>query len=308
LFVEKNSSATQNYVRKGFMAESVTRSEKDHQEQVHAAVQAAVVEKNIQAPAASMDEHASIVSPAPVIWTPRFIVLFFLVCVTGLSLASILTQSWLNGYFAGFWVLLAFTALNFGGWFALALAARTSWARIGAIFGCAWSVFEAISFLMSLLAVNPQAPIIAHLNAATNSALLGCYVALSINRTAFRRWDSWFFRIAFVLGAIAIPLIYLLVPADIRELYLLETITAAVELYLCIFVWWLRPSCWQAQPLPTFLFGIAPVILLLLALPDFADKEANFFFSQIVLLCILLAVIRTLQGEYRYSQSKRGVK
>jgi hypothetical protein len=285
------------------MAESVTRSEHDREEQSRATGQAAVAEKNVQIPA-SMDGHNSTASTKPAIWTPRFIVIFFLVSVTGLSLGSILTQGWLNGYYAGSWVLLAYTALTFGGWLAVALAARTLWARIGAVFGCVWSIFQATSFLMNLLAVNPQAPIIAHLNAATNIALLGSYVSLSINRTAFRRWDGWFFRLAFVLGAIAIVLIYLLIPADIRAPQILETITAAVALYLCISVWWLRPSCWQAQPSLTFLFGIAPVILLLLALPGLADSEANFFFTQMVLLCILLAVIRTLQGERRYSRAK----
>jgi hypothetical protein len=286
------------------MAESVTRPEHDREEHPRAAVQAAVAEKNFQAPAASTDRHISTSAAAPIIWTPRFIVTFFLVSVTGLSLGSILTQGWLNGYYAGSWVLLAYTTLAFGGWLAVAFAARTLWARIGAIFGCIWSIFQAISFLMNLLAVNPQAHIIAHLNAATNIALLGCYVSLSINRTTFRRWDGWFFRLAFVLGAIAIALIYLLMPAAIRTPHLLETITAAVALYLCIFVWWLRPSCWRAQPSPAFFFGIAPVILLLLAIPDLADKEANFFFTQVALLCILLAVIRTFQGERRHSRAK----
>jgi hypothetical protein len=286
------------------MAESVTRPENDREEHPRAAVQAAVAEKNIQAPAALTDGKISTAPTAPIIWTPRFIVIFFLVGVTGLSLGSILTQGWLNGYYAGSWVLLAYTVLTFGGWLAVAFAARTSWARMGAIFGCTWSIFEAISFLMNLLAVNPQARIIGHLNAATNIALLGCYVSLSINRTTFRRWDGWFFRLAFVLGAIAIALIYLLIPSNIRAPYLLETITAAVALYLCIFVWWLRPSCWRAQPSPTFFFGIAPVILLLLAIPGLADKEANFFFTQMVLLCVLLGVIRTLQGERRHSRAK----
>jgi hypothetical protein len=287
------------------MAESVTRSEKDRQQQLHTAAQAAVVEQDSETTAASMEDHGP---SAPIIWTPRFIVLFFLVGVTGLSLASALTQGWLNGYYAGPLVLLAFTALIFGAWLTTALAARTVWARTGAIFGCIWSIFEAISLLMNLLAVNPQAPIIAHLNAATNSALLGCYLSLSINRTAFRRWDNWFFRLAFVLGAIAIALIYFLVPADMRSHHLLVTTIAAVELYLCMFVWWLRPSCWRAQPSPTLFFGVAPFILLLLAIPGFAEGEANFFFSQVALLCILLAVIRTLQGERRHSRSNKSVK
>lgn len=280
------------------MAESATRSEKDHNEKLIEAT-GIRAEGDHERVDASTDRYIAINRPI-VIWTPRFITAFVLTLVAGLSAASLLTQGWLNGYYPGDWVLLAFVALIFVAWIAVAACARSFWARIGAIAGCVWSIFTGISFVMNLLAVDPQSAIIAQLNAATNSALLGCYLCLSINRTSLHRWDGRFFRFAPLLGACVIAAIYLLTPAATRSWQSLESTTAAVMLYLAIFVWWLRPSCWKTQPGPTFLFGIAPIILLILAIPNSVNGEGNFFFSQVVLLCLLLGVIRILQCEIRH--------
>jgi hypothetical protein len=77
----------------------------------------------------------------------------------------------------------------------------------------------------------------------------------------------------------------------------LESVTAAVLLFFCIFIWWLRPSCWRSIPGPTSLFGLTPIILLLFAVPDTSNDGANFFFTQVALLSLLLGLMRMVQGE-----------
>lgn len=234
--------------------------------------------------------------PTSYIWTPRFIGIFALVLIVGLSSASLLTRGWVNNFYRGEWVLLVQTAGLFCCWSAGVVLARSQWVRLGSIFGCIWTLFTATSFVINLLPVNFQFALAAHLNAATNSALLCSYICLSIARVPFRRWDSWFFKIGPIVGIGAIVATRILSLSSVRTL---EGPIAAVALFFCVLVWWLRPSCWSSQPSPTLLFGLAPLLLILLTIANAADAEANFFFSQIVLLCILLGVIRVLQGELR---------
>lgn len=233
-----------------------------------------------------------------VIWTPRFIVLFFLTLIVGLSLESLLTQGWLNGFYKAEWVLLAHTALIFACMILLVIRARSLWMRVGGIFGCIWAVFTGADFVASLLSVNAGSGTVVQLYAAMSSALLGTYICLSTNHVQFRRWDSWFFRLAHLLGGSAIAILYFHLGGG-HPLKILANATATVELYLCIFIWWLRPSCWRCQPCPTFLFGIAPLILLLQPVIKATDLSTYFFFSQVELLCLLLGVMRVLQGEVR---------
>lgn len=236
---------------------------------------------------------------SPIIWTPRFILIFGLTLVAGLSTATLLTEGWLNKFYAGEWILLSYIALLSGGWIAVMVRARSPWMRIGGIFGGIWGFLTGISYILGLLTVDPHSPIIAHLNAATNSALLGAYICFSITRTPLRRWDTLFFRFAPIIGGCTIILIFLLIPAVDRSLSKLESTIAGVTLYLCLLVWWLRPSCWKAQPGPTFLFGLAPVILLILAIPGAITTDANFFYTQVMLLSTLLGILRVVQGENR---------
>ncbi|HEU5226922.1 MAG TPA: hypothetical protein VFU49_03845 [Ktedonobacteraceae bacterium] len=238
------------------------------------------------------------------IWTPRFIIIFGLALVVGLSTAALLTEGWTSKFFVGEWVLLAYMALLAGGWIALLVWTRSPWIRIGATFGGLWTILMSISYILSLLTVDPQSPIIAHLNAATTSALLGAYICLSINRTSLRLWDNLFFRFAPMIGAGIAILIFLLMPAENRSLSSFESIIAGVMFYLCVLVWWLRRSCWQTQPGPTFLFGIAPVIQLLLAIPGVITPDANFFFTQVMLLSILLGILRIIQSERILSKAR----
>lgn len=235
-----------------------------------------------------------------VIWTPRFIVLFALTFVVGLSAESLFTTGWLNSYYPGGWVLLGHVALIFGCWITVVLVTHSWWTRIGALFSCIWALFITINLIVNLHAVDPSSPILGHLNAAMSSALLGAYICLSIEHTRLRSWDTWFFILAPILGSCAVPLMYFLTPADNRSLSTIESDVAAVAIFLCIFVWWIRPSCWRAQPGPTLLFGIAPTIVLLLSIPNIATKEANFFLGQVSLLCLLLGAIRILQCELRH--------
>src|SRR5262245_20155321 len=93
---------------------------------------------------------------SPIIWTPRFIIVFFLLLTTGLSGASILTRGWLNGYYQAGWVLLAYTAVNLGSWISVSICARSPWVRLGGIFGCLWAILMGLAFAMSAFAIDPD--------------------------------------------------------------------------------------------------------------------------------------------------------
>jgi len=283
------------------MTDGITQSTEDQDQKM-----ASIVDRE---PESAIDtaepQSGKLISKAQssIIWTPRFILIFGLTLVVGLSMASLLTEGWMNRYYAGEWVLLSYIVLLAAGWIALIARTHSPWMRIGGIFGGTWAFLTAISYILSLLSVDPQSPIIAHLNAATNSALLGAYICLSINRTPLRRWDTLFFRFAPIIGGCIIILIYLFNPGGNHSLSSLESTMAGVTLYLCLLVWWLRPSCWKMQPGPTFLFGIAPLILLILAIPGAITPDANLFYSQVVLLSLLLGILRTVQGEIRLTAS-----
>lgn len=233
----------------------------------------------------------------PIIWTPRFIATFTLVLIGGLSVASLLTQGWLNNYYRAEWVLLAWTVLVTGFWIAMIVRGQAIWIRIAGGFGCFWSLFTAINCILTWLAVDSSLPIVAYLNAATNIALFGTYICLSVAYTPLSRWDTWFFRFLPIVGILLVLTIFLFMPPDLRTFSHLASIIAAVALYFSLTVWWLRPTCWRVQPGPTFLFSMAPLILLILALPHIARAETNFFFTQVIFLCLLLGAIRVLHCE-----------
>jgi hypothetical protein len=215
-------------------------------------------------------------------------------------MANILTQAWLNGYYSSDWAFQAYAAPIFGCWIALLLRARSPWVRMGAIFGCIWSIFSSISFVLDLFSVSPHSLIVAHLNAAMYSALLGSYICLSIARTPMYRWDSWFFRLVPILSGSTIVVAYFLAPTQPPALDYLEHVIALVALSLSVIVWWIRPSCWRTQPGPTLLFGLVPFILVLFAIPNAATLETFFFFTLAMLLSLLLGIMRLLQCELRH--------
>lgn len=242
-------------------------------------------------------ETQQAVPEQPIIWTPRFIVIFALALVVGLSAEGLLSEGWANRFYPGGWILLIHALLALGLWTFILVRARSWWIRIGAIFACIWGLFACLNALMEMQVLDSSPAIIAHLNAATCSALLGAYICLSLDRTPLHRWDAWFFSLALVFGSGAVALFYFLNPVESRSLAVLEGDLSATALFLCIFVWWLRPSCWKARPGPTFLFGTAPAILLFLAIPRVVDRSTNLFLTQIVFLCIILGIMRLVQCE-----------
>jgi len=256
-----------------------------------------------------------------VIWTPSFIVIFALTLVTGLSAEGLLTEGWLSSFYTGQWIFQVHVILISLCWLAILVLARSSWIRIGSIFGCIWALFMTLNISITAILADSTSPVLVHVNAATCIALLGSYICLSINKTPLSRLDAWFFGLAPIIGSIAVALIYHLTPAHARSLNILENAIATVALLLSLLVWWIRPTSWKVQPGPAFLFGSVPILLLLLGIsnttgfvrfsmsnfflthvvlyPGPLTDEAHFFYAQVALLCLLLGTMRVLQHERR---------
>jgi hypothetical protein len=264
------------------------------------------------------------ISRTPIVWTPRFIIIFALVLVLGLSIESLLTQGWLDGYYSGIWVFQVHIICVCLSWIALLILTHSNWIRIGSIFGIIWALFMTIH--ISIYSLNIELSLRVHtlLNAATCITLLGAYICLSIDKTPINRLDAWLFGLAPLIVCIVVTIIYFLTPSSERSLYSLENAIASTALVLSFLVWWARPTSWKSQPGLTFLFGCVPLIPLILALyaKDFnpsnyfvakvlsgpissiATNEANFFFSQVALLCLCLGLIRVIQFQ-RVSTTKK---
>jgi hypothetical protein len=257
------------------------------------------------------------VSRTQIIWTPRFIVIFALTLVLGLSIESLLTQGWLNGYYSGLGVFQVHVVFVCLGWLALLALTHSSWIRIGSIFGIIWALFMTIHIIIYSLNTDLALRVYALINAATCIALLGSYICLSIDKTPINRLDAWLFGLAPIVVCIVVTLIYFLTPANERSLTTLENAIASTALILSLLVWWIRPTSWKSQPGPTFLFGCVPLILLILALsakefnpsnyflakvlsrpiPYLLANDSNFFFSQVALLFLFFGIMRVLQFE-----------
>lgn len=236
---------------------------------------------------------------ATIIWTPRFIVLFALTLAIGLTGDCLFALGYGIRIIEPGWVLLGHAVLIAGCFCGIVRSARSRWIRLGGIFGCLWIIFTCLSFSLTLIAFNHGSPAIAYLNAAMTSALLGTYICFSLKKTRLTRWDSWFFGIAIVVS-LCLPIIsYLFMPVTTRSLAAIESSVAAINLVLCILVWWLRPSCWHKQPGTTFLLGMTPFILLLLAIPSIGRGQINFFLSEVALLSLLLGTMRVWQAALK---------
>ena len=252
-----------------------------------------------------------------IIWTPRFIITFFLTLVLGLSIESLLAQGWLHGDYSGLWVFQTYVIFVCLGWLTLLVLTHSSWLRIGSTFGIIWSLFMTMHIIIYSLNTELSLQVHALINAATCIALLGSYICLSIDKMPINRLDAWLFGLAPLIVCIVVALIYFLTPANARSLNTLENAIASTALILSLFVWWIRPTLWQSQPGPTFLFGCVPLILLILALsakefnpsnyflarvlsgpiPSLLTNESNFFFSQVALLFLFLGIMRVIQFE-----------
>src|SRR2546422_11007577 len=123
------------------MAESITQPEMDHpSDEVVETVEIAptsnthVSENSIQPLEDSLELSLSHDS-APIIWTPRFIVIFALTLVVGLSVASLLTQGMVNANYPPQAVLLTLVMLALAGCITVVLLASSLPVRMGSIFG-----------------------------------------------------------------------------------------------------------------------------------------------------------------------------
>src|SRR5438552_2084954 len=257
------------------------------------------------------------VSHTQIIWTPRFIIIFALTLVLGLSIESLLTQGWLDGSYTGLWIFQVYVIIACLGWITLLVLTHSSWIRIGGIFGIIWALFMTLHITIYSLNTDLALHVHALLNAATCIALLGSYICLSIDKTPINRLDAWLFGLTPLIVCFVVILIYFLTPAYERSLTTLENAIASTALILSLLVWWIRPTSWKSQPGPTFLFGCVPLILLILALsakefnpsnyflakvlgrpiPYLVTNDSNFFFSQVALLCLFLGIMRVLQSE-----------
>ncbi|HEX6481990.1 MAG TPA: hypothetical protein VF043_24365 [Ktedonobacteraceae bacterium] len=303
------------------MAESVTQPGTDHIEEPEAATREskATGEKALSTDGLNAPNTV-------VIWTPIFMVTFALTFVVGCSVEALLAEGWLTHYYLGQWIMQVHIIVAGILWLALAVLARSVWVRSGGIFGCIWAIFMSIDILIISISGSSASPLIPHVNPAICIALFGAYICLSMNEVPFHRWDAWFFGLAPIGGILMVVLTFFLTPGDARNLELVEGYVAMTALILSTLVWWLRPSCWKAQPGPTFFFGIAPLILLLLAISNTGFNpsnfflaqvvlgppststitEANFFFSEIVLLCLILGAMRVLRSQFTRSQRDQG--
>lgn len=263
------------------------------------------------------DEKDAVVLPeeAPVIWTPRFIVLFAVTLAFGLSLESLITQAWAIRWFTGTWVFLGHIALVSAGWITLLRVSHSRWVRFGAVFGLIFVTFVAINIIIQAILFQPSNYLLAHVNVVTFLALLGCCICLTIDRLPMGRWDAWLLGLAPILGIVLLIPVYIL-KSDL-SLAGLENSIAVVALILSTLIWWMRPTCWRNAPGPTLLFGFVPLLLLMLdviyvgngsfnffpvhvtlsASATFTTRQTVFFFSQVLLLCLLLAVTRLIQSE-----------
>ena len=252
-----------------------------------------------------------------VIWTPRFIVLFVATLALGLSLESLLTQGWAIRWFTGIWIFLGHLALVGAGWIILTKVTRSRWMRLGAAFGLLFVAFVTINVLLQAIQFQPSSYLLAHINVVTFLALAGCSLCLTIDRLPVGRWDAWVLGLTPVLGVVLLVPIYIL-RAE-RSMAGLENSISIVALILSTLIWWIRPTCWRNVPGPTFLFGCVPLLLLFLdvgyvgsgsfnffpvhvtqtATATFSSRQTVFFFSQVVLLILLLAIMRLVQAEKR---------
>ena len=252
-----------------------------------------------------------------VIWTPRFIILFAATLALGLSLESLLTQGWALRWFTGIWIFPGHLVLVSAGWIILLRVSRSRWMRLGAIFGLIFVAFVSINIILQVIMFQPSNYLLAHVNVVTFLALAGCSICLAIDRLPVGRWDAWVLGLTPVLGVVLLVPVYIL--RSDRSLAGLENSISVVALLLGTLIWWIRPTCWRNAPGPTLLFGSVPLLLLLLniayigsgsynffplhvtesASATFSSRQTVFFFSQVVLLCLLLAIMRLVQSEKR---------
>lgn len=298
------------------MPERVTQT--DHNQEPGTAVEGAKQEQALELETARTGEPPENAPDAThsIIWTPRFLLAFALLLVVGTSADSLLASGWSTGLFAGMgqWFLLGHIILAAGGWLMLGILTRSRWIRLSCVFGGVCAVFLVLTLFTTLAGVDPASPSQAYINVAACTALLGAYIGLSIEGTLLSAWDYWLFLLLPILGAIGVTLTYVLTPQ--ASIITTENAVAATTVIAACLVWWARPSCWKRAPGPTFLFGVVPLLQLLMAmlnnsLHNFFFLQAlaphistnanlsNFFFGEFILLCLFLGCMRLAKSEIR---------
>lgn len=228
-------------------------------------------------------------------WTPRFIIVFTLTVITGLSAASILTEAWMNNHYQSSLILSGYIVVIIISLTVLARSTSSLWVCLGTLFGYLWAIFSLITFFLPTS--GPISLIRTQLLAAASSTLLGFSICLSTHRTPIRRWDTLLFWLAPPLGACILIIYVLLHPVHNAHVRGLLDTTTTVLLAFASGIWWLRPSCWRSQAHPTFLFGLAPLIIIFTMYWVGDAIGTLLFLAQLTLLCILLSIIHVIQGE-----------
>jgi hypothetical protein len=249
-------------------------------------------------PEARQESLSTAGSQPAIIWTPRFILFFSLLLILSLSLTSILAELWRNTGYPTDRVVLAYTVPVLICWIALLVRTRSGWIRAGAIFCLIWTLLKACNAIFGMLNIDTRSPALLHLNAATGSALLATYVCLALPHMPISHWDRWLLRLLPLVGAGLMVWLYAQSGQRTWSWYAVERVVYSTLLYVSLFLWWLRPSCWKAQPGLTLLLGAIPLIqAILYATRDTAPPTTLYFFSLIIPLTMLLAGIRLFQGE-----------
>ena len=233
----------------------------------------------------------------PVVWTPRFIVLFASLLALGLSLASILTQIWLNGILPADAILLFYTAFALGGSLLIVFRLRSLWMRIGGMLAFTWSLLMGLHFALPMVSrLDPHTALVAHLDIATQCAFLGAATCFT-SSLPFRRWDTWFFCLLPLVGVAIVGLCVWFTPTKLPFGGFKESIVVTALLYLGVIIWWLRPANWRVQPGVTFLAGTIPLLQIIFTGSGYHNSDVSFFMTQVLLLLFFLLSLRILQGE-----------
>lgn len=234
----------------------------------------------------------------PVIWTPGFTVIFGLIVILGLSGASMITQGWTNAYYPLGVVLILYHIPVLIGWIILFRLTQSFWLKCSALLGVLWVVLSCSYYWGTYNWLDPFSTLTLHLQVTAGVVFAGAYLCLSLASLSESRWDVWFFRLTPVL------LILMLGIALYFRLYTgtllgnTEVVMANEVEYFSLSVLWLRPACWKAQPGPTFLFGLFPLIATIATmLTAISNTTQRFFFIQVAFIAMFLAIIHLIRQE-----------
>lgn len=268
----------------------------------------------INEPTASSSQPVQFPETTRIIWTPRFMVGFALLLVLGLSVESALASAWNTHVITGDGLLIILGHLLPGtaAWLGLAIVARSQWTRIGAISGLICAIFLTLDAFAIYRGMNTTSLLQSYFNVAACLALFGASLGLSIEGLLETRWDHLIYFLLPALGGLGVLLTYLLTPQ--HSLMTVENAVATAALIAACLIWWARPTCWRLAPGPAFLFGIVPVVQMLMAQVNGSMHSYfllqilnptinswinlnNFFFAEMILLALLLGCLRLIKGE-----------